>query len=79
MYWKKGFLERATWKRLPTRGQPGGPGGRLGRFFLGFLVRRKIRPERKMAMKEKVEGVKKENILKLKKMRNGERRKKSWV
>ncbi|PON85116.1 hypothetical protein TorRG33x02_190900 [Trema orientale] len=52
-YSKKGFPERTTWKRFPTMGQPGGPGGRLGRFDLVFWVRRKIRPEMRKARRVK--------------------------
>lgn len=62
MYSKKGFLDRATWNRLPTRGQPGGPGGSLRRFVLGFLVRKKIKPERQKAMRDRVDEEKKEAI-----------------
>lgn len=40
-YWKKGLPEPATWKRFPTIGQPGGPGGRLRRLDLNRRKRKK--------------------------------------
>jgi len=48
-YSKKGFPERATWKRFPTIGHPGGPGGRLNFLDLDFCLRKKIRPDMKKA------------------------------
>lgn len=43
-------------------GQPSGPGGSLGRFFMSVLVRKKIKPERKKAMRKKVDEEEKEAI-----------------
>ena len=48
-YSKNGFPEFATWKRLPTIGHPGGPGGRLSFLDLVLCVRKKIKAERKKA------------------------------
>lgn len=53
-YLKKGLPDRATWKRLPTIGQPGGPGGRFRRFDFVFReARKKINPESRKARKVK--------------------------
>jgi len=48
-YSKNGFPEFATWKRFPTTGHPGGPGGRLSFLDLVLCVRKKIKAERKKA------------------------------
>jgi hypothetical protein len=48
-YSKNGLPDRATWKRFPTIGHPGGPGGRLSFFDLVLCVRKKIKAERKKA------------------------------
>jgi hypothetical protein len=41
-YSKNGLPERATWKRLPTIGHPGGPGGRLWLLDLVFCLHKYI-------------------------------------
>jgi len=56
-YSKKGFPERATWKRLPTIGHPGGPGGRFNLLDLVLRVRKKTRPDMKRAKAVKEERV----------------------
>ena len=50
-YWKNGLPERANWKRFPTMGQPGGPGGRL--IFFDELVLRDSKTMRPDMMKAK--------------------------
>lgn len=47
IYSKNCLPEPATWKRFPTIGHPGGPGGRLGVFDLGFRVNRKMKSEKR--------------------------------
>jgi len=53
-YSKKGFPERATWKRFPTIGHPGGPGGRLNLLDVALRMRKKTRPDTKRAKAVKV-------------------------
>lgn len=48
-YSKKGFPERAIWKRFPTIGHPGGPGGRFTFLDLFFCVRKNMRHDRRNA------------------------------
>lgn len=55
-YWKNGLPERATWKRFPTIGHPGGPGGRLTDLDLDFLERKKINAEMRKAKRVKKEA-----------------------
>lgn len=43
------FPERENWKRFPTIGQPGGPGGRLRCLDLDFWVSKNISPEMRNA------------------------------
>lgn len=47
-YWKKGLPELATWRRFPTTGHPGGPGGRL---------RRRLGRETKKIMTEMMKAI----------------------
>lgn len=48
-YKMKCLPDAATWKRFPTMGQPGGPGGSLTRFEFDLRENKKIKDNTKKA------------------------------
>ena len=59
-YSKNCFPERANWNRLPTTGQPGGPGGRFNRFFVFEFHRASVKTKPEMIIASNVKPREKE-------------------